>query len=959
MSERTVKVSLLAEVGGYVRGFEQASKKTLELASASEKMRLQGEAMGKVGTAFAAVGTLAAVGLGLSISKTSEFDKAMSSVQASTHETAGVMGLFRQAALDAGAGTVYSATEAANAIDELAKAGVSSADILGGGLKGALSLASAGSIDVADAASIAATAMTQFKVSGGDVGHVADLLAAGAGKAQGSVDDLSQALNQGGLVASQAGMSIEDTTGVLAAFASAGLLGSDAGTSMKTMLLALESPSVKAQGVMDQYGISVYDSSGKMLDFGGIAGQLKTKLGGLTDQQRNSALATIFGTDAVRAASILYDQGADGIKKWNDKVNDSGYAAEMARLKLDNLRGDIEYLQGSIDSGLIESGSAANDVLRALVQTATNAVNVFDEAPEPVQQAALAFIALGGGVSLLGGAFLMGIPKVAAFRASLETLSKTMPNVATAAKITTVSLGMVGVAMAVATSVAAVFIQRQADADARVQALTDSLDQQTGGLTDNSRALAVKALTENDAIATAKGLKVSLSLVTDAALGNKDAVAELAREQEVYNQKMSGIRESTSMGGRGFDLLQQKVGDVSGEVAQSTQKFKDNQAAMNDTAPVAVTASQAYQDAAKGASDLVSDLTRLIDTVNKANGVGQDAVSSNAAYQKSLSDAQDTVKKALAGTEGYSTSLDESTAAGSANADMLANLAGQSEKAAAAQYQVDLTTMSANDATNNYRASLDSGRQAIYDTALALTGNAEQAQALTDKVAAMPTEHAIQVALQAAQAAADADALRAKLDALPDTIDIRVRTLGDGSMLMPNLGGPANPTATDVAGGNHALGGTVGYANGGTIGSSSTAMGAIAAASLEFAQRHQGFAGGGTAIGPGTAKSDSILTRLSVGEEVIQNPFASLYRTELKQMNQGTYPRQQIDARYIQYAQPTISADSIAAAVGKVMATTRPPVVITQTVNPSQGMSETTIARLAASKLDWELGKLP
>jgi TP901 family phage tail tape measure protein len=102
-------------------------------------------------------------------------------------------------------------------------------------------------LDVADAAQIAATALTQFKLEGSDIPHVADLLAAGAGKAQGSVDDLSQALNQGGLVASQAGQSIEDTTGVLAAFAAAGLIGSDAGTSLKTALIALEKPSTAAQ----------------------------------------------------------------------------------------------------------------------------------------------------------------------------------------------------------------------------------------------------------------------------------------------------------------------------------------------------------------------------------------------------------------------------------------------------------------------------------------------------------------------------------------------------------------------------------------------------------------------------------------------------------------------------------------------------------------------------------------
>src|SRR5690606_33088374 len=141
--------------------------------------------------------------------------------------------------LDAGQETVYSATEAAGAIEALAKAGVSTADILNGGLSGALNLAASDNIAVAEAAEIAASAMTQFGLAGEDVEHVADLLAAGAGKAQGGVADLGQALNQAGLVSSQFGLSIEEAVGTLTAFASAGMVGSDAGTSFRTMLLRL------------------------------------------------------------------------------------------------------------------------------------------------------------------------------------------------------------------------------------------------------------------------------------------------------------------------------------------------------------------------------------------------------------------------------------------------------------------------------------------------------------------------------------------------------------------------------------------------------------------------------------------------------------------------------------------------------------------------------------------------
>ena len=331
MSERIIKVTVQAQVSNYLAGMKQVQAENQKAANTAQNAKAQFEAqdqaMASIAIGLLAVGTLAAAGVALAVKKYAEFDKAMSSVQASTHESAANMALLRDAAIDAGAKTVFSATEAASAIDELAKAGLSTADILGGALDGALSLASAGGLSVADAASTAATALTLFKLKGSDIPHVVDLLAAGAGKAQGSVDDLSQALNQGGLVAAQAGFTIEQTTGVLAAFASAGLKGSDAGTSLKTAIIALQKPSSQAQAAMDQYGISVYDSNGKMKSFSGIAGTLRDKLGGLTDQQRNSTLATIFGNDAVRSAAVLYSNGAKGIDTWNTKVNDSGYAA--------------------------------------------------------------------------------------------------------------------------------------------------------------------------------------------------------------------------------------------------------------------------------------------------------------------------------------------------------------------------------------------------------------------------------------------------------------------------------------------------------------------------------------------------------------------------------------------------------------------------------------------------------
>lgn len=344
----------------------------------------------------------ATAGLAAIIGVTANFEKAMSNVKAATGEGEAGMKALRDAALQAGADTAFSASEAAGAIENLAKAGVSTQDILGGGLAGALDLAAAGEIDVATAAEQAATAMTQFGLAGEDVPHIADLLAASAGKAQGEVTDMGMALNQAGLVADQVGLSIEETTGALGAFASAGLLGSDAGTSFKTMLGALTPNSAKAAETMEELGISAYDSQGNFIGLANFAGNLKDALSGLTDQQRQSALETIFGSDAVRAASIIYEQGADGVQTWIDKVNDSGFAAEQAETKLDNLAGDFEALKGSLETALIGSGEGSQGALRGIVQNLTDVVNAYNDLPPAAQNATTGILGvtavLGGGI---------------------------------------------------------------------------------------------------------------------------------------------------------------------------------------------------------------------------------------------------------------------------------------------------------------------------------------------------------------------------------------------------------------------------------------------------------------------------------------------------------------------------------------------------------------------------------
>ncbi|MBM6547253.1 phage tail tape measure protein [Janibacter sp. YIM B02568] len=280
---------------------------------------------------------------------------------------------------------------------------MSTADILGGALRGSLDLAAAGGLDLAKSAEIAAQAMNLFNLEGSDVSHIADVLTAAANKSAAGVDDLGMALSQCGTVAAATGLTIEETTGTLAAFADSGMKGSDAGTSFKAMLQRLNPTSKEAASTMERLGISAYDAQGNFVRMESLAGQLQTSMAGLTAEQRNSAMATMFGSDAVRAANIIYGQGEAGIREYVAAVNDQGAAQRMESLMTDNLKGDWEELTGAIETALIKTGSGGAEALRGWVEGLEGVVAWYNQLDAGTQSAVLNVAALSAAILDRGG----------------------------------------------------------------------------------------------------------------------------------------------------------------------------------------------------------------------------------------------------------------------------------------------------------------------------------------------------------------------------------------------------------------------------------------------------------------------------------------------------------------------------------------------------------------------------
>lgn len=294
--------------------------------------------------------------IGQATKKAMDFEAQLSSIKALTGATREEMAQLSALAIKMGADTKYSALEAAQGIEELLKAGMSLQQIKGGGLEAALSLATAGDLALPDAAEIMSTAMNAFRRDGLAASRAADILAGTANASATSVQELRYALQAVSAVAANVGMSFEDTATALGLFANNGLKGSDAGTSLKTMLMNLI-PQTKKQielfrelGLITKDGSNIFfDAQGRLKSLAEIADILRHTLAGMTEEQRLSVLQEIFGSDAIRAANIIFKEGAEGVRKFKAEMN-KVTALDVAKEKMNNAAGAVEQFRGALET---------------------------------------------------------------------------------------------------------------------------------------------------------------------------------------------------------------------------------------------------------------------------------------------------------------------------------------------------------------------------------------------------------------------------------------------------------------------------------------------------------------------------------------------------------------------------------------------------------------------------------
>lgn len=395
---------------------ETTGSASANLAKVSAVSREFGNKVKGVGQSLLPVtGALTGVGAASTV-MANNFNDAMSQAAGALDKPMSEMEDLRQLAIQTGQDTVFSATDAGNAITELAKGGLTEADIKAGALKTTMDLAASSGMDLGEAANVVVQAMGAFGLSANESAEAANALAGAAAASSTDVEPLTQALAQCSAGAKNAGWSIQETTAVLARFADAGIEGSDAGTSLKTMLQRLAAPTDSAATMIEQLGIQTRDSSGTLLGASEIAEELQDKLGGLDSASRDAALSTIFGSDAMRAATVMMNSGTEGLQKYIDAANDQEAAQRLANSQMSDGSRAIEELKGSLETAAIQIGDTLAPIVQKVAELITALVNKFSALPEGVQQVIVVvgiLVAALGPLLMIIGQISLGISAVA------------------------------------------------------------------------------------------------------------------------------------------------------------------------------------------------------------------------------------------------------------------------------------------------------------------------------------------------------------------------------------------------------------------------------------------------------------------------------------------------------------------------------------------------------------------
>lgn len=392
---------------------ENAKSQLNSLAETADKVGTRaikvGEGLENVGKGLTSKVTLPIVGVGIAALKAgADFDASMSKVSAIGGVTGDNLDALRNKAKEMGIKTKYSATEAADAFTYMGQAGWESQDMLDG-VAGVMNLAAASGEDLANTANIMTGTLASFKMEASEAGHAADVLAVAASSSNTSVGMMGESFKYAAPLAGSLGYKIEDVSIALGLMANSNIVGSQAGTTLKTALANLAKPTQDMTNCMSDLGISLTDSSGQMKPLRELIGSMRTGFKDLSEEQQANAAATLFGKESMSGMLAVINTSDEDFDNLASKIDGcAGTAENMANIMNDNLKGDLLMLKSTLEGLAITFSENLEPKIRPVVQKVTELLNSFNNLNPETQ--AMIFKLIGFSAAI--GPVFIGIGKV-------------------------------------------------------------------------------------------------------------------------------------------------------------------------------------------------------------------------------------------------------------------------------------------------------------------------------------------------------------------------------------------------------------------------------------------------------------------------------------------------------------------------------------------------------------------
>lgn len=660
--KRTIEVILTAKDSGYASTMKKAQDDTKKLSLAQKAAK--GD-LDKLGKGMAVFGAAAVAGVGAALAATARFDKEMGNVSAAVYgsadDTTEAFAQMREAARTTGREFGYTAAETAQGMNELVRAGRPAAKVVGGELSAALSLAAADAMSLEAATSIVASTMTIFEKQGLSAAQAADILAAGAGVAQGGVHELGEGLKYVGTQAAASGVGLQETVGLMATLANNGMMGSMAGTALAGVMRNLQTPTSAGAAAMEKLGVSVYDADGKFKGITPVIEDMSDKLAGLTQQERTEILSKIFDVRALNAAIPLLDaaatktrDGTNALREMQTAVGQSGYATEQAARQLDNLAGDWTKFKAAVESAMIGASESTNSFARVAVQAATRGVDAFDKLPTGVKNTGMALTAVAGGASLMVAGLIKGAGILSSTKTALINLGMSANTASTAVKGLGIAGGVMGGALALATAGFAFYSAKVAEAQARTESYRSSVEEAANGIEGSVEKMLLTNIRDNTNMdwgwfqKVNTGAKTFAEALDKASISQADfakAVAGSDREFEAFlatldemgksDQAWQDPKYAETIREIGVKANQQRTAIEEARKAQAdyAEALSETAAEQDGMADSTESATEAAAAQAEQIQDTINNLFQLRDAVSQVMAAqsGMEAAIDNAA----------------------------------------------------------------------------------------------------------------------------------------------------------------------------------------------------------------------------------------------------------------------------------------------------------------------------------------